>query len=311
MKRLTRFLARLYPSVWRQRYGPEFDALLEDAAPKPRDAFDILWGAFRMQLSTWAFWRITLACALTGLLASLTISLTLPVTYRSHATLRVTPILLVEDLDSMFRDGCTSLGGGWWKCAVQETPALQRTMSESVMKLTQNVLSSNSLTKIIQQNNLYPRERARKPLDELAGNMRKNIVVTPFPAEYPANRRPAIVVFFNYPDAHVAQQVTKELMWRLIEANFGQISLENRRQNVPGVLYPARHPQADGRLYSHSEMRLEMLAFPTLPTRPDRPNRATIAGAGLFAGLLAGLALATLIRSRRRTAAFRPHASEP
>jgi hypothetical protein len=300
MKRLARFFARLYPSSWRQRYGDGFGALLEDATPKPRDAFDILWGALRMQLSTWAFWRITLACALTGLLASLTISLTLPATYRSHAILNVTPMLLIEDLDSMFRDGCTPLGGGWWKCAVDETPALQRTMSESVTKLTQDVLSSTSLAKIIRRNNLYPQERARKSLDELAGNMRKNIVVTPFPAEYPASRRPAIVVFFNYPDAHVAQEVPRELMAGLIEANFAQISLENRRQNVPGELYPARHPQADGRLYSHSEMRLEMLAFPSLPMRPSGPNHATIAEAGLFAGLLASITLAFVIRSRRR-----------
>jgi hypothetical protein len=303
MKGLLRYLARLYPSRWRERYGPEFDALLEDATPKPRDAFDILWGAFKMRLTDPTFARITLACALTGLLASLAISLTLPVTYRSHAILRVTPRRLVEDLDSMFKDGCTPLGGGWWSCAVDETPALRRTMSESVTKLTEGVLSSNSLTKIIQRNNLYPRERARKPLDELAANMRKNIVITPFPAEYPANRRPAVVVFFNYPDARVAQQVASELMTRLIDESVRKASLENRRQNVPSELFPARHPQVDGRLYSHSEMRLEPLAFGTLPARPDGPNRATIAGAGLFAGLLAGLALAIVIRSRRRTAA--------
>jgi len=299
MKRLTRLLARLYPSRWRQRYGDEFDALLEDAPPKPRDAFDILWGAFKMQMSTWTFASITLACAVTGLLASFTISLSLPPTYRSHASLRVAPERIVVDLDSMFRDGCTSLGGGTWSCAVDETPALQRTMSESVMKLTQNVLSSNSLTAIIQRNNLYPQERARKSFDELAGNMRKNIVVTPFPAEYPPNRRPAIVVFFNYPDARVAQQVTKELMWRLIEGNVRQ----NANDDLPRAFAARRsHPQGDGWLNSHFEMRLEMLAFPSLPARPDGPNRATIAGAGLFAGLLTGLALAIVIRSRRHIA---------
>jgi len=291
MKRLFRYLGRLYPARWRQRYGGEFDALLEDATPKPRDAFDILWGAFKMQMTTGTFAGITLACALTGLLASLAISLTMPATYRSHATMRATPERIVVDLDSMFRDGCTPLGGGTWSCAVEETPAVQRAISESVTKLTQEILSSNSLAAIIQQNNLYPQERA-KPLDELAGNMRKNIVVTPFPAEYPANRRPAIVVFFNYPDAHVAQQVTTELMTRLIDENIRQDAMDEHRR--------ARHPQVDGGLNSRSRMRIEPVAFGTLPARPDGPNRATIAGAGLFAGLLAGLTLAIVIRSRRR-----------
>ena len=50
MKRIMRFLARLYPSGWRERYGAEFGALLEDATPSAHNAYDILWGAFKMQL---------------------------------------------------------------------------------------------------------------------------------------------------------------------------------------------------------------------------------------------------------------------
>jgi hypothetical protein len=45
MKRIMRFLVRLYPSSWRKRYGAEFDALLEDAMPTARDTFDLFWGA--------------------------------------------------------------------------------------------------------------------------------------------------------------------------------------------------------------------------------------------------------------------------
>ena len=41
MKRLIRFLARLYPTRWRERYGEEFDALLEDSLPRWRDAWDV------------------------------------------------------------------------------------------------------------------------------------------------------------------------------------------------------------------------------------------------------------------------------
>jgi hypothetical protein len=41
MKRLARWLARLYPRQWRARYGQEFDALLEDVNLTWRDVFGV------------------------------------------------------------------------------------------------------------------------------------------------------------------------------------------------------------------------------------------------------------------------------
>jgi hypothetical protein len=52
MKRTMRFLVWLYPSTWRKRYGAEFEALLEDATPSAQDAFDVFWGALKMQMTT-------------------------------------------------------------------------------------------------------------------------------------------------------------------------------------------------------------------------------------------------------------------
>lgn len=49
MKRIMKFLARLYPSTWRTRYGAEYEALLDDATPRPRDAFDVAWVAVKLQ----------------------------------------------------------------------------------------------------------------------------------------------------------------------------------------------------------------------------------------------------------------------
>jgi ABC-type transporter Mla subunit MlaD len=51
MKRAMKLLARLYPSSWRERYGAEFEALLEDANPSAWHAIDVLWGALKMQLT--------------------------------------------------------------------------------------------------------------------------------------------------------------------------------------------------------------------------------------------------------------------
>ncbi|MBZ5580252.1 MAG: hypothetical protein LAP40_27155 [Acidobacteriia bacterium] len=53
MKRLVRVIARLYPKSWRDRYGVEFDALLDDAGADARTAADVLAGALLMQIRTW------------------------------------------------------------------------------------------------------------------------------------------------------------------------------------------------------------------------------------------------------------------
>jgi len=262
MRRVIRFLARLYPSRWRKRYGDEFDALLEDAPSKPRDAFDILWGAFRMQISTWTFGRITLACALIGVLASVAISFTWPASYVSEATIKMTPEQIPESGDSA---------------------SINQAMWDRVASMQQVILSRNVLTSIIQQYNLYPRERTRSDLDDVIENMRKHIVVQPVAPAPPGRVIPAFVIRFDYPDALLAQRVTARLMAGFIDV-------------------PVRQPITDRDVNPRSGMRLEPLDTPSLPTRPFGPNRATIAGAGLFAGLLAGLTLAFVIRSRRRTA---------
>ena len=89
MKRVLKWLARLYPSVWRNRYGAEFEALLDDRAPRLRDTFDVLLGALKMQMSTLSFVRITLASCLFGLLAALAISFAVPAKYVSQSLILV------------------------------------------------------------------------------------------------------------------------------------------------------------------------------------------------------------------------------
>jgi uncharacterized protein involved in exopolysaccharide biosynthesis len=259
MRRVTRFLARLYPSTWRQRYGDEFDALLEDTKPKPRDAFDILWGAFKMQTTTWTFGRITLACALIGVLAAAAISLALPDRYVSEAKIRIVPEQISES-------GASA--------------ATNQLMWDRLLSIDQEIRSRQSLVSIIQEYNLYPRERTRMHLYEVVEMMHKDIVIAPLvPANSPNRFIPAFEVEFNYPDALVAQQVTADLMSRFIDASL--------RENAT---YRSLNP-----------MRLEPLDTASLPIGPAWPNRVTIAELGLFAGLLAGLTLAIVIRSRRRT----------
>jgi hypothetical protein len=50
MKRLIRLASWLYPSSWRRRYAREFEALLDDVKPGPRQLFDVLKGAIAMRV---------------------------------------------------------------------------------------------------------------------------------------------------------------------------------------------------------------------------------------------------------------------
>ena len=53
MKLLIRLAAKIYPKPWRERYGAEFDALLEDTGVNVKIAFDVLAGAVIMQVQRW------------------------------------------------------------------------------------------------------------------------------------------------------------------------------------------------------------------------------------------------------------------
>jgi hypothetical protein len=75
MKWLLRRVARLYPSAWRDRYGEEFDLLVQQMTPRPRYIVDILFGAVAMHLSRATRLSfvagLSIAGAITGTLVSL------------------------------------------------------------------------------------------------------------------------------------------------------------------------------------------------------------------------------------------------
>ena len=53
MKRLLRVVVKLYPRKWRDHYGGEFEALLDDTGVNGRVVLDVLSGALLMQLQQW------------------------------------------------------------------------------------------------------------------------------------------------------------------------------------------------------------------------------------------------------------------
>ena len=248
MKRTMRFLARLYPSGWRARYGDELECLLEETRPSIHGAFDILWGALKMQMTTWSFRRIMLACTVAGIIAATAISFAVPAHYKSQVTLTVT---LADEASDFL-----------------------------VAKAAKIALSSESLTSIIRENNLYPRERAAMSLNDIIGKMRSKIRVISLPAGSPRNRDAlTFIVQFDYPDPHVAQQVDSELISRFLESHATMANPLNDSRSTFRVLDP-----------------------PSLPQGPAGPNRTRFAAVGLFTGILCGVMLAIAARTRRSTA---------
>jgi hypothetical protein len=66
MKRAIRAAAWIYPKRWRERYGDEFEALIEDAHGDWRALVDVLKGAVKMQFSRWGLGRIAAVTTLAG-----------------------------------------------------------------------------------------------------------------------------------------------------------------------------------------------------------------------------------------------------
>ncbi len=252
MKRLLKLLARLYPSSWHRRYGAEFEALLEDSTPRIPDLYDVFLGALKMQMTTWNFTRITLAACLTGTLAAIAISFAIPPHYISQT-------LIIAN--SPLNAAATNDSGTGPNSA----------MRSYLINLMPDVLNHDSLSRIIERLNLYPRERANMPLDAVITKMQKNIYVKPAKG----TNLSAFIVQFDYPDPHLAQQVNEELVSLLMSANLA-------------------HAPAD----PHFTFRV--MDAPELPQKPTGLNRIEMGAIGLLIGLPAGLILATIIRLRHK-----------
>ena len=91
MRQLIRWTARLYPAPWRDRYGEELDALLEDIQPQWEDLFNVLLGALRMQMTTWNSLKIVSVVALAGALVAGVFAFRTQDRYVSTAVMRIAP----------------------------------------------------------------------------------------------------------------------------------------------------------------------------------------------------------------------------
>jgi hypothetical protein len=182
MKHHLRWAARLYPRVWRERYGEEFAALLEDVRPTWRDAGDIVLGAFKVHLSTGgSFLKLAAVMAAVGVVLGAAASLTTPKRHISTGVVRV-----------------------------ESQPGAE----DSMRAVVTQVLSRGSLAEIIQRPSLdlYKTERQRYPMEDVVEEMRKkHIRIAP-------RADGAIEISFAYDDAAKADGTARVLMNRVAAA---------------------------------------------------------------------------------------------
>jgi hypothetical protein len=174
----------LYPRRWRERYGREFDALLEQGAWNWTDYLDILKGGIFMRLTSWIrrpAWQTLTLFVLLGAIAGAIATQIVQTEYVSSVTLEIQ--------------------GG------------PEAVSE-INPLLKDILSRKGLTAVINQLDLYREQRTTMPLEDIVERMRQNIRVFKNPGS-------SIEVWFTHTDARVAQLVTRELS-RLITTNIAQ-----------------------------------------------------------------------------------------
>lgn len=187
MRRAIRVAMRLYPRAWRERYGREFEALLEDVGPGWRELWDVVTGALKMQMMTWTWTKTAAAFALAGAVVAGVVAVRTPNQYISTAVVKA--------------PGVTD----------------EREVARTLQLAQAEVLSRTSLATIVMQRNLYPEDRKRIPLEDVIQSMRnRDIQIRPL---HGTDGAPwSFYISFVYPDRTTAREVTHDLTDRIVES---------------------------------------------------------------------------------------------
>ncbi len=182
MRKLAQFVAaKLYPKAWRERYGTEFDCLLDDVNPSWWDVFNVFKGGLEMRVKSSRVVWIATVFGLLGALAGALATFAMPPRFAS------TVVIQIEMLD-----------GTAAPIAVNE--------------LAKIALSRQALKQIIEDYGLYKDDRAKRPIEDVVASMQRDIRIAPALGT-------AFQISFAYPDRYKAQQVTAKLVSGFMRAN--------------------------------------------------------------------------------------------
>jgi len=106
-------------------------------------------------------------------------------------------------------------------------------MSDRVNSMAQTILSRNTLTNIIHTYDLYGKDRAGLPMEDVIENMSKDIRIGQLrllanTAAGAASGAQAFQISFQYHNRYVAQKVCRDLMSRFIDENIRQRSSQSQ-----------------------------------------------------------------------------------
>jgi len=199
MKRWIRFVALFYPRGWREEFGDEFDAVLDDIRPGWRVFANVLRGAVEMQISEGGNWiKIAGAMAALGALVALGLSFVVAQNYSSSAT-----VALVPQPDPV---------------RPASAEVLQARAMTHANQMKEEKLSRAELSLIANDPRLllYTEDMKRMPLDDVLAHMRRDIQIQ---VKDTQNADGAIVlsVSFLYPDQAKAQATVEELTRKFVE----------------------------------------------------------------------------------------------
>jgi uncharacterized protein involved in exopolysaccharide biosynthesis len=155
----------------------------------------------------------------------------------------------------------------------------QGDVNRHMNNMEQEVLSRTSLTGLITGLDLYQSQRRERPLEDIVQEMRNHeIQIRPI-HEVAGNRQGSVAfsISATYPDPKLAQAVTQELTSKFI------------KQNLVKALRGGDVPMGEN---------LEVLDPASWPRDPIKPHKVQWVLDGLFAGLLAGLAVSYALRWR-------------
>jgi hypothetical protein len=291
MRRIAQSLVRLYPANWRERYGEEFETLLDDCSPGWPGIYDLVKGAIKMQLSVPAFPKLALILSITGLLAGLAISFAVAPTYVSTATMTLDDSLL------------SSAPSG-----------VRPNLREYLLQMEQEILSRTSLSGIIQDPHLdlYRSDRASTPLEDVIERMRTKDMH--FTLETPGNNYLDLRIAFAYSDRVKARDTVQALITKFTERNLirqrvpayvkrqrsydqidrmeARIAALEKRLGVP----PAPPEPLDELVPVLGGITVEVIDPPSLPVNPVKPNRSVFMFFGFSAGIVAAVVIAIFRR---------------
>lgn len=141
--------------------------------------------------------------AFAGLVVAVVVAFLWPDTYVSTAVMQITPPQIPERL----------------------VPSVMNSqMAERLQQMQTDILSRGSLTEIIQKPslNLYPKERARMPMEDIVQDMKNKHIQISLINDVSLGGRgaSAFQIRFSYTDKYKAQGVVRELVSKFSEQNF-------------------------------------------------------------------------------------------